>query len=155
MDSPSSVNLQSSPETPPSGTADLLKRVTMGSISHEQAYYDSPTRSQFKPNLDNLEGSFQETSPEQVKRSVSTPGASSRRHFATDPETPDLLHFEERSPETVKDLFDPSGKFEERSAGFPNRSRIATPRVTPHRVTNSANIISPVVKGKISVLQPH
>jgi hypothetical protein len=120
----------------------------MGSISHELAYEESPIRSQSKPNLSKNEASLPGTPLESGKKSQSIPGASSRRHFTTDPDTPDLFNFEDRSPETVKDLLDPSGKFEEKASGFPNRSRIATPRVTPHRVATSTNIINPVVKGE-------
>jgi hypothetical protein len=165
-DSPTSSSQQSSPGLV-TETTEQLKRVTMGTIAREQAG-DSPRRHQTPTGNGSTRplsatasgrGSTSQTetrSPSSAKGGqghmlLATP--TSRKQFVFNPETPDLLHSEDLSPETIKDVFDPSGKFEDRSTGFPNRSRIATPKVTPHRVSAeltgrfSSNIINPVVKG--------
>lgn len=125
----------------------------MGSISHEQAWGVSPPRIKSKQMVTENSESPEAEKKDSPKKLPSTPGLASRQPYPiSDPETPDLLNFETRSPETVRDIFDPSGKFEDRSSGFPHRSRIATPKVTPHRVSGEltghrSNIINPVVKG--------
>jgi hypothetical protein len=142
-----------------------LKRITMGTISRDQSA-DSPRRQKATTGATasgvataGVPPSQTETrSPDMkiasaTRQAIATPTAGPRRQYLSNPETPDLLHSDALSPETIKDLFDPSGKFEERSSGFPNRSRIATPKVTPHRVTAeltgrfSSNIVNSVVKG--------
>lgn len=121
----------------------------MGSISHEHASPHRPKSKQSEiQNAESLDFHKRNT----PTKHASSPGIATRKSLPTEPETPDLLNFEIRSPETVRDIFDPSSKFEDKSSGFPNRSRIATPKVTPHRVSGEltgrlSNIINPVVKG--------
>ncbi len=74
------------------------------------------------------------------------------RPVTVEPDTPDLRG-EERTPATVKDLLDPGYKEDKKQSQIPSRSRIATPKLTPFRVTTessgkiSGNIVNPVVKG--------
>lgn len=62
---------------------------------------------------------------------------------------------EDNTPQTVKDWTEyNAAKYDVNQRNQPSRSRIATPKVTPHRVTMdntdksfSPNIVNPVVKG--------